>query len=137
MIKTSGRCAYTTKYYNSIAISICLTIILLIGCVRNVKTAGEGTYSFVDGTLRYNIEASVAQTYNAALKALKQLELPVFEKNSDALVAYVKSTFVDGKDIKINIQYLTKEITVLSIHIGIFGDENRSMRVLEQIELNI
>ncbi len=51
MIKTSGRCAYTPKYYNSIAISICLTIILLIGCVRNVKTAGEGTYSFVDGTL--------------------------------------------------------------------------------------
>lgn len=120
-----------------IFVVVILLTILALGCVNTVTTKGVGTYSYVDGTLRHNIDATVLKTYNASIKALRQLGLPIYDRNSDAIVAYVKSGFADGKDIMINIESVANSLSKISIHIGIIGDEYRAMRVLSQIEKNI
>ena len=72
--------------------------------------------------------------YNATLKGLKKLELPVLVDRKDKLTAKIESKFADGTNVWIDIESLTSRTTRIKIRVGVLGDQERSNEILNAIE---
>jgi hypothetical protein len=112
---------------------------LCSGCAALVAggAAGVGTLAFVKGVLRDRVDASPQQCREAINRAVKDLELKEIKSVADRLSGdYILET---GKDDKINIRYekISDHLTEISIRVGLFGDENLSHALLEEIRKNL
>jgi len=99
--------------------------------------AGAGTVAYVKGELETTLNHSTTVTYQATLKALNELKLPILEQQNDAFVATVKSRFADEKNIIIKIKAVTETTCEIGIRVGEFGDQTRSQKILDTIKKHL
>jgi len=92
--------------------------------------AGAGAMAYLKGDLVAKVDHTTNRTYQAALKALVELKLPVIEKEGDVVTAKITSRFADEKDVWIKINALNETTCEMSIRVGIFGDFERSRKIL-------
>jgi hypothetical protein len=109
---------------------------LLSGCAVLVAggAAGVGTVAYIKGELSDRLDASTDQTREAIERAVEELELQELKSDADGLSGdYILET---GRDEKINVRYekLGDRSTQISIRVGLFGDENLSRALLEEIK---
>jgi hypothetical protein len=123
---------------------VLLTIVLIgVGCMSQgcmlaaVGVGAAGTIAYVRGDLQTAESEPIDVVYDACLKALEQLELPVTSKSKDALVAEITSFDAQDKKIKIKLKAQTDETTKLSIRIGTFGSETKSRMIYQKIRDNL
>ncbi|MHC4117267.1 MAG: DUF3568 family protein [Planctomycetota bacterium] len=123
---------------------VLLTIVLIgAGCLSQgcmlaaVGVGAAGTIAYVRGDLQTTESEPIDVVYDACLKALEQLELPVTSKSKDALVAQITSFDAQDKKIKIKLKAETDETTKLSIRIGTFGSETKSRMIYQKIRDNL
>ncbi|MHC4705317.1 MAG: DUF3568 family protein, partial [Planctomycetota bacterium] len=97
---------------------VLLTIVLIgAGCLSQgcmlaaVGVGAAGTIAYVRGDLQTTESEPIDVVYDACLKALEQLELPVTSKSKDALVAQITSFDAQDKKIKIKLKAETDETT--------------------------
>lgn len=111
---------------------------LIQGCMlAAVGVGAAGTIAYVRGDLQATESEPIDVVYDACLKAMEQLELPVTSKSKDALVAQITSFDAQDKKIKIKLKAETNETTKLSIRIGTFGSETRSRMIYQKIRDNL
>ena len=118
-----------------------LSIILFIGMVFSgqgcmiaaVGLGTAGTIAYVRGDLQAEESESIDVVYEAALKAVKDLELPVTSQSKDALVAEIITYDAQDKKIRIKLKASTAKTTQLSIRVGVFGSETKSRLIYEKI----
>lgn len=96
--------------------------------------AGAGTVAYVKGELKTKINHSTNRTYQATLKALNELKLPILERQDDAIAAIIKSRFADEKNITIKIKAVTETTCEIGIRVGEFGNQTRSQKILDTIK---
>jgi len=119
-------------------ILIVSTACLSQGCmVAAVGLGAAGTIAYVRGDLQAVESESIDVVYEAALKALKELELPMTSKSKDALVAQITTYDAQDKKIKIKLKATTDRTTKLSIRIGVFGSETKSRLICQKIHDNL
>lgn len=99
--------------------------------------AGAGTVAYVKGELKTKLNHSTNQTYQATLKALNELNLPIFDRQVDAIAATVISQFADEKNITIKIKAVTDTTCEIGIRVGDFGDQTRSQKILDTIKKHL
>jgi hypothetical protein len=99
--------------------------------------AGAGTVAYVKGELKTKLNHSTTRTYQATLKALNELKLPILERQDDAIVATVKSQFADEKNITVKIKAVTDTTCEIGIRVGEFGDQTRSQKILDTIKKHL
>jgi hypothetical protein len=99
--------------------------------------AGAAGYAYVAGELKVTESATLNRTYDATLKAMKDLEYPVISKVKDALTAHVVARNASDKKIDINLKKLSDNATEVRIRVGTFGDENLSRTILEKIRARL
>ena len=116
----------------SIQISGCPPAAFLAG-----GAAGAGGVGWVKGEMQEEFSLPLTKVHQAALAALKELELPVKEEKKDKLTSEIKSQFADGKQIWIHIRSLAKSSTKIKIRVGIFGDKSRTQTLLETIHRHL
>lgn len=120
---------------------ILLGIILLssYGCAAFLVFMGAtaGTVAYIKGELKSVEEASLDRTWDAAQKAIKNLEFTLTKKQKEAISARLITRGADKKKISINLQKITEELTEVRIRIGIFGDAPLSRLILERLKENI
>jgi len=122
---------------SDIVIALATTCLLgLTGCVALVAggAAGVGTLAYIKGELNAQIPASPSELQEAISDAIQSLELKELKAEADNLSGdYLLET---GGDEKITIHYekLKDRLIEVSIRVGVFGDENLSRVLLDEIK---
>lgn len=104
------------------------------GCLVVAAGAGAGTYAYVTGVLKSDLEHDLADVYDASQKAMKALEFAEGNKAKDALQALVEAKMADGTNVTIKLKKKTESTTEVSIRVGTFGDEKKSIMILDEIK---
>lgn len=116
---------------------VMLTILPFIqGCIPLVvgAAAGAGGYAYLQGALVKNLDASVKEVDKAATKALRDLDYSVISDELNAHDATIKARDVDNKEMLIKIDALTEKAAKIDIRVGLFGDKEKSIDILNAIE---
>jgi len=111
---------------------------LVAGCIAAAVGVGAvGTVAYIRGDLEVMEAVSLDKVYNAAVKAVAELELRETGKTKDVLTATITARDAENKKVKIKLSAQEVQITKISIRIGTFGNETKSRRIYEQIKKNL
>jgi Protein of unknown function (DUF3568) len=110
------------------------SLFALPGCLVVAAGAGAGVVAYVRGDL----EATLANDYNpvvdATRGAIKALEFAKVSDNKDAFKAVIVARTAVDKKVEILITNSGKNLTSIKIRVGVFGDEQLSLAILEKIK---
>ncbi|MFC1783039.1 DUF3568 domain-containing protein [Planctomycetota bacterium] len=105
------------------------------GCVAAVLVGGAaGTVAYVKGDFESTEKKSVEQLYNASLRALESLNIPVISKVQDALSAQIEGRNAEDKKVTVKIEAQENDLSKISIRIGTFGDQAQSRMIYDKIK---
>ncbi len=117
---------------------ICVLFCLMsAGCAAVVflggAAAGVAGYKYYEGALEVIYESSFMETWDAALRVFDRMDIEVKEKKHDLTAGKISAMRADGKEINLSFEYKSKEETVVTIRVGILGDERASNTIKEEI----
>ena len=114
-----------------------ITTFILQGCLVAAVGAGAGTVAYLRGDLETAEAKGIDAVYAATKKAMEQLELNVSSDTKDALSAEIVARDAQDKKITINLKSTTEGTTKISIRVGTFGSETKSILIYDQIKKNL
>ncbi len=116
-------------------LSIPLLLFYLSGCgVLILGGAAAGTVGYVSGDLKATLEGSFEKVVEAADSAISDNAITQVAKDeSQHNVAYELRTLQQDK-ITLTITRASKDLTNVTIRVGVFGDEPLSRHILTEIE---
>ncbi len=121
-----------------LAVALLLAAQALTGCV--VMAAGAGAA----GTVAYmgrNLESTLPNDYNKVVRAaedsIAQLEFSKVSEQKDALKAVLVARTALDKKVEITITNMGKKSTKVDVVVGLMGDKELSMAVLDKIKANL
>lgn len=96
---------------------------------------GIGTAEYIGGELKQSYATPMEKTWNASIATTDELKMKTTEKFIDNLDQnrVIKGRTEDGKDFQISLERQGKDVTMVKVRIGLFGDEKSSKGVHEQI----
>jgi hypothetical protein len=104
-------------------------VLLGLGCEKSViGPGGETVATYQGGTLRSNVSADINATYEAAEKAVKDLNLTVIQANSSQLGATIIARDMHDRKIEIGLTSLTEKATKMTVNTGSEASANRIYR---------
>jgi hypothetical protein len=100
---------------------------------------GVGASEYIGGELKQAYAAPMEKTWNASLATTDELKMKATEKSIDNLDQnrVIKGKTEDGKDFQISLETLGKDVTMVKVRIGLFGDEKNSRTIHETIAKNL
>jgi hypothetical protein len=100
---------------------------------------GVGASEYIGGEMKQAYAAPMEKTWNAVLEAGDELKMKTTEKSIDNLDKnrVVKGRTYEGKDFEISLEALGKDVTMVKVRIGVFGDEKASKTIQEAIAKNL
>ncbi len=101
--------------------------------------AGVGTAQYVAGELKQTYATPMEKAWDASLAAVDELKMKPAEKYIDNTDRnrVIKGKTEDGKDFQISLEAMAKDVTMVKVRIGVFGDEEYSRKVQEAIANNL
>lgn len=107
------------------------------GCLAVAAgAAGAGAVAYVRGELDSTLSHPYEAVDQAVNNALAQLQLIKINEKKDAFVAVTTARSADDKKIEIKVTKLADQTTKVQIRVGVFGDEARSLAILDKINAN-
>jgi len=103
-----------------------------IGCAPTIVSMDAGVYQH--GTLYAAAGKDLDSVYAATLQAMDKLQLQVIDKAKDVFGAKVRAKSADGELVIVKMQPAVEKRTEYEIHVGAFGNEERSRRIFSEIE---
>ena len=95
--------------------------------------AGVAGYKYYEGALEVIYESQFMETWDAALRALDRMDIEVTNKKHDLTSGKISGIKSDMQEVKLSFKYRSTEETVVSIRVGVFGDEAASDAIKEGI----
>jgi len=95
--------------------------------------AGVAGYKYYQGALMVIYQASFEETYEATQSALEKMDIKSEGRTKEPTSGKIKAQLSDGKAVTIGLKYRSAEETEVVIRVGLFGDENASMVIKEEI----
>jgi len=127
-----------TKKWFAILIAVTL---LMAGCAPLIVggaavTAGGGTYFFVKGWLKTDYHYDFEDVWGACEKVVAEMNaidvLPMKEIGEGKIKA-----LIDNETVWFSIKYKSKNITTLSIRVGILGSRPAAQRLHDMVHDNL
>ncbi len=117
-------------------VAVLFVMFSLSGCVALAVggAAGAAGVMYHEGRLVDKVNAPIERAYQASLDTLAAKKLVVSSKSADVAAAHIKSKYADDKDIWIDIEAITSEVCEIKIRVGVMGDQDRSIDLLEGIK---
>ncbi len=110
----------------------------LTGCVVVAAGAvGAGAVAYVRGELAASVEADLDSTYAAAQQALEKLEFAKIDQRKSGLDAQLVHRTALDKRVEIKLKKVTDRLTKIEIRIGIVGDQELSLTLLDKIRAEL
>ena len=101
--------------------------------------AGVGGAEYVQGELKQAYAAPMEKAWNASLATVDELKMKTTEKwidNQDQNRG-IKGKTHEKEDFQIALEAMSKDVTMVKVRIGVFGDEAYSKRIQEVIAKNL
>ena len=125
-----------------ISIRISLAVVLLAclcGCGPLIVAgagagAGVATYSYVTGDLEVEYAKSYESVWDAAVRALQELDISVEGKTKDGVSGTIEARRATGKKVVVKVKNKGPSAAVVNIKVGTFGDENASLVIKGAID---
>jgi len=120
-------------------ILILSAVVASAGCALFAAGAGVavgvGGTEYYRGELKQAYAAPMEKAWNASLAAAGELKMKTTEKSIDNLDQnrVIKGSTEEGKDFQIALEALSKDVTMVKVRIGVFGDEAVSKKIQEVI----
>ena len=113
-----------------------LSLILSYGCAALLigGAAGAGAVAYVGGELKSTEEVAMNRAWEAASKAMDDLEFAVTSKEKDAFLGQLIARGAGDKKIRVKVKKQSDTVTEIRIRVGIFGDESMSRQILDRIK---
>ena len=124
-------------------ILILSAVVASVGCALFAAGAGVavgvGGAEYYRGELKQAYAAPMEKAWNASLTAVDELKMKATEKSIDNLDQnrVIKGRTKEGKDFQITLEALSKDVTVVKVRIGVFGDEAYSKNIQETVAKNL
>jgi len=113
-------------------------LFLCSGCHSEISGAGADTKAKYEwGTLKAELNYPIETTFMAAKKAAEELELTVILDQHDEVAGLIMARDAQEEKVKIKLEALPMSRTILTIHVGMFGDKNKSNVIFNQVVKNI
>lgn len=116
--------------------------LLIISCdaavVRDGRIIGvhSGNFIYSDGYLRVNYRFPLDAVWKACEKTVVDMKASGVEKNKKIATGTITSVIQDEK-VTIVVEYVSKELTTVSILVGLAGNNIASQLIHEKIGVNI
>lgn len=119
-------------------LGLILCLPLLAGCVAiaagGAAAAGAATgVAYYEGDLQTNLGHPTADVNDAVLAAAEDLQLGLVRAKGDAFSGTFRYRDARGTNVRMSTKSLGSQTTRLRIRVGIFGNENLSLQILEAI----
>ena len=95
--------------------------------------AGVSGYKYYRGALNVTYQAPYIKVWDAALTALKGMNLEIEDQKHDLTVGTIAAKRADKKPVRVSIEYKSANETEAVIRVGFFGDKDASILVKEEI----
>jgi hypothetical protein len=121
---------------NFFALMLCT--ILASGCLVALGAgAGAGGVVYYKGNLKDTLGYTVPQVHEAAMKAVGEEGLPIYEESYDDYNGHIRSEYPDGKNVWITLEAVGRTSTHLKIRVGAAGDQKRANTLFQNIQANL
>lgn len=111
-----------------------ISLTALSGCILAAAGAGAGAVAYVRGELDAKVDHDYNAVVDATRSALADLEFARVSENKDALKAVMISRTAMDKKVEVTLANSGKKLTSIKIRVGVFGDEQVSMTILDRIK---
>lgn len=113
-------------------------MVLTSGCVAVVAAAGAGAgVLWVRGAIETNVEGDIDQVYRAAQKAVAELQFAKVSERKSGLDAQIIARTALDKKIDITLEKAAANSTKVSIRVGLVGDQQMSLSILERLKAHL
>ncbi len=120
-----------------VALLAAAALAILPGCIVAAAGAGAGAVAYVRGELDTTLTTDYSKVVESVRDSIKQLEFAKVSDNKDALKAVIVARTALDKKVEITITNTGKKLTNIKIRVGLFGDEQLSMAVLDKIKAGL
>ena len=115
-----------------------LLFLFLAGCTSLVLFGagtgmGVGGYKYVKGSFTVIFQAPYMKTWDATLKALENMNFKIETQEHDLTAGMIEAKGAEDRWVRIIFQYKSSQETEVVIRVGLFGDEEASMAIKEEI----
>jgi len=116
-------------------------LFLLAGCAAVVVGgaavgAGTGTYFYINGEMKTDYYFSFDAVWNACEKTVADMRGLDVQRDK-TLAAGKIDAVIDDEKVEISVTYKAKEVTTVSIRIGVFGNKLSSQLIHDKILDNL
>jgi uncharacterized protein YabE (DUF348 family) len=121
-------------------IFLCGMILFGAGCAGVVLVGGTAaTAVYLNGELSYAVSAPMEEVWKASEAVMADKEMKATEKSIDNpdRNRVIKGKTRDNKDFQISLEGKDKDVTVIKVRVGYFGDQDKSLEIIEAIEKKI
>ena len=128
--------------HNKILSLFFLVLLLLAGCNAvinmNGKVAGisSGRFVYQDGNLTINYKANIDLVWMACEKSLTELKSTDIQKERKISKGTIKAV-IQGEKVVISAEYVDKDLTSVSILVGVAGNNMASHLIHDKIISNL
>jgi hypothetical protein len=112
-----------------------LLLPLLPGCVAVLAgSAGAGTIAWVEGRLDAPLDVSLDKAEHAVNRAVTDLQFARVSETKDGLTATLTVRTAEDKKVTIKIVRVGELTSRVQIRVGVFGDKDQSLIILDKIK---
>ncbi len=114
-------------------------MLMCSGCVAVVAAgaAGAAAVAWVRGELQTTLPANLDRSFNASNEAIEELQFVKVSERKDALLGVIVARNAADKKIEIKLENMAGNVTKVGIRVGVVGDQELSLAILEKIKANL
>ena len=143
MQMSSGRSRETPRTKRTVRVAelvfcVCLSA-LCSGCLALAVGAAGGAAGavYVMGKLQDEFNRPLPVVHDAAVAAMKDLDLNLSEDKVDKISAHMESAFSDGARVWIDMESVSDSRCRITFRVGLTGDEVRSRKIYDAIKQHL
>jgi len=136
-MKTSLRPSSPSLRRLFVAALLGISLAGLSGCIVAAAGAGAGAMAYAGRELEVTLPNEYSKVVRATQKAVQQLEFTKVSEQKDALKAVLVSRTGLDKKVEITITNSGNKTTHLSIIVGLIGDKELSVAILDKIKAEL
>ncbi|HWA26552.1 MAG TPA: DUF3568 family protein [Lacunisphaera sp.] len=114
------------------------TIPFSSGCVAVVAAgAGAGAVAYVRGEMNTTVESDLGTVFASAQKTLADLEFAKINDHKSGVDALLVARTALDKRVEIKLTKVTDRLTKVQIRVGVMGDQDISLTILDKIKARL
>ncbi len=121
----------------SLLLIVFVAVSMLSGCPAAIIGSaavggGSGAYVYIRGDLKTDYPYSFDKSWNACEKTVAYMNATDVFPQKEISKGIIKA-IIDGEKVRFVVEYKTKDLTTVSVRVGIIGNKSASQRLHDKV----